>query len=107
MSVLWDNEPSVRSTQTGPRAIPGRSPTPFRSEEGELAQLARALAWHARGHEFDSRILHKKAGHEVWLFLFFDRSTASFRSRSVCYDGALPSCFPSDWQGHLRHNRLR
>lgn len=26
---------------------------------GELAQLARALAWHARGHEFDSRILHK------------------------------------------------
>ena len=27
---------------------------------GGLAQLARALAWHARGHEFDSRILHKK-----------------------------------------------
>ena len=25
---------------------------------GGLAQLARALAWHARGHEFDSRILH-------------------------------------------------
>ena len=31
---------------------------PSRNEEGELAQLARALAWHARGHEFDSRILH-------------------------------------------------
>ena len=30
--------------------------------EGELAQLARALAWHARGHEFDSRILHKITG---------------------------------------------
>jgi hypothetical protein len=28
--------------------------------EGELAQLARALAWHARGHRFDSGILHKK-----------------------------------------------
>ena len=27
--------------------------------QGGLAQLARALAWHARGHEFDSRILHK------------------------------------------------
>ena len=27
---------------------------------GELAQLARALAWHARGHRFDSGILHKK-----------------------------------------------
>lgn len=26
--------------------------------KGGLAQLARALAWHARGHEFDSRILH-------------------------------------------------
>ena len=28
------------------------------SLKGGLAQLARALAWHARGHEFDSRILH-------------------------------------------------
>ena len=27
---------------------------------GGLAQLARALAWHARGHEFESRILHRK-----------------------------------------------
>ena len=26
---------------------------------GGLAQLARALAWHARGHEFESRILHQ------------------------------------------------
>ena len=28
------------------------------SEDGGLAQLARALAWHARGHRFDSDILH-------------------------------------------------
>jgi hypothetical protein len=28
------------------------------SEPGELAQLARALAWHARGRRFDSDILH-------------------------------------------------
>ena len=27
--------------------------------KGELAQLARALAWHARGRRFDSDILHK------------------------------------------------
>jgi hypothetical protein len=27
---------------------------------GGLAQLARALAWHARGHRFDSDILHPK-----------------------------------------------
>ena len=26
---------------------------------GGLAQLARALAWHARGHRFDSDILHQ------------------------------------------------
>ena len=31
------------------------------SEKGGLAQLARALAWHARGHRFDSDILHKKS----------------------------------------------
>lgn len=29
------------------------------TREGELAQLARALALHARGHRFDSGILHK------------------------------------------------
>ena len=28
---------------------------------GGLAQLARALAWHARGHRFDSDILHVSA----------------------------------------------
>ena len=27
---------------------------------GGLAQLARALAWHARGHRFEPDILHKK-----------------------------------------------
>ena len=37
---------------------------------GGLAQLARALAWHARGHEFDSRILHKKRARFRALFLW-------------------------------------
>jgi hypothetical protein len=31
----------------------------FAPRNGGLAQLARALAWHARGHRFDSVILHK------------------------------------------------
>ncbi len=31
-----------------------------KKQYGGLAQLARALAWHARGHRFDSDILHKK-----------------------------------------------
>ena len=28
------------------------------SQKGGLAQLARALAWHARGHRFEPDILH-------------------------------------------------
>ena len=31
------------------------------SLRGGLAQLARALAWHARGHRFDPDILHSGA----------------------------------------------
>ena len=31
--------------------------------KGGLAQLARALAWHARGHRFDSDILHQVIDH--------------------------------------------
>ena len=31
-------------------------------QQGGLAQQARALSWHARGHEFESRILHHKNG---------------------------------------------
>ena len=31
------------------------------SLRGGLAQLARALAWHARGHRFDPDILHSEA----------------------------------------------
>ena len=39
---------------------------------GGLAQLARALAWHARGHQFDPGILHNpgKDGHKsILIFL--------------------------------------
>ena len=36
---------------------------------GGLAQLARALAWHARGHRFESGILHK-AVDSTTAFLF-------------------------------------
>ena len=32
---------------------------------GGLAQLARALAWHARGHEFESRILHQETTQKI------------------------------------------
>ena len=47
-----------------PSAIRGSSQAPLRLPVlrtlfyGGLAQLARALAWHARGHRFDPDILH-------------------------------------------------
>ena len=42
------------------------------THNGGLAQLARALAWHARGHQFDPGILHNpgKDGHKsILIFL--------------------------------------
>ena len=41
---------------------------------GGLAQLARALAWHARGHRFDSDILHKTKPNLLlfWRLRFFN-----------------------------------
>jgi hypothetical protein len=36
---------------------------------GELAQLARALAWHARGRRFDSDILHVTTRNSLVVFL--------------------------------------
>ncbi len=38
---------------------------PYCQKNGGLAQLARALAWHARGHRFDSDILHQENGREA------------------------------------------
>jgi hypothetical protein len=37
---------------------------------GELAQLARALAWHARGHRFDSVILHSFKSPSGGFFIY-------------------------------------
>ena len=58
-------------------------------KRGALAQLARALAWHARGHRFDSVMLHKQKSltvGEAFLFLPADISTTyhSFAPASLC-----------------------
>jgi hypothetical protein len=37
---------------------------------GELAQLARASAWHVEGHRFDSGILHKRLSVKTTFFYF-------------------------------------
>ena len=41
------------------------------SQKGGLAQLARALAWHARGHRFEPDILHTTRQERSNSFLFF------------------------------------
>jgi hypothetical protein len=41
-------------------AEPTRNRRSGKVKNGGLAQLARALAWHARGHRFDSDILHSR-----------------------------------------------
>ena len=41
------------------------------TRNGGLAQLARALAWHARGHRFDPDILHQSGCHFDDRFFFF------------------------------------
>ena len=38
------------------------------TRNGGLAQLARALAWHARGHRFDPGILHRVVAERLPLF---------------------------------------
>lgn len=37
--------------------------------QGDVAQLARALAWHARGRGFESHLLHKKS-HQLTVGFF-------------------------------------
>ena len=41
------------------------------AKRGALAQLARALAWHARGHRFDSVMLHKRNPALAGFFVFY------------------------------------
>lgn len=55
------------------------------THNGGLAQLARALAWHARGHQFDPGILHNpdKDGHESILIFLSDPSPVSTNIPSI------------------------
>ena len=50
---------------SGPKKIPGGYPEGRQLRQpgsllGDVAQLARALAWHARGQGFESPYLHAK-----------------------------------------------
>ena len=48
------------------------------SANGGLAQLARALAWHARGHRFESDILHERVMQKHRSFFVFTGSPHNF-----------------------------
>ena len=48
------------------------------SANGGLAQLARALAWHARGHRFESDILHRRVMLKHRSFFVFIGSPHNF-----------------------------
>ena len=65
---------------------------------GGLAQLARALAWHARGHEFEPRILHQTRNSRMI-------SCGCFLFDSMSFMGGvrtLPSeVFPADPEGQF------
>jgi hypothetical protein len=50
-------------------AEPTRNWRSGKAKNGGLAQLARALAWHARGHRFDSDILHSRSNQKATLGL--------------------------------------
>ena len=47
------------------------------SLRGGLAQLARALAWHARGRGFEPHLLHKKKRLVIYYKAFFNYVTGS------------------------------
>ena len=67
--------------------------TPIPSQSGAiyggLAQLARALAWHARGHRFESDILHfspKPDESSSGFFMLPDKNQGTWRNEmaEVC-----------------------
>ncbi len=53
---------------------------------GGLAQLARALAWHARGHRFDPDILHVcSLEHEIFDILTHKTVSKDFKLKTELY----------------------
>ena len=57
--------------------------------QGGLAQLARALALHARGHRFDSDILHNLV-YQIWGLGVYPELVEGISSTSKRFDGVYP-----------------
>ncbi len=83
----------------------------FCCPSGELAQLARALAWHARGHRFDSGILHPTGRQGQKLSAAFFVSAEIFvwlnkhRNGAVGSGGSNPPIFKNQlfWKGRTQN----
>ena len=61
----------------------GSSTLPGTTLFGGLAQLARALAWHARGHRFDPDILHySRKRKEIFDILTHKTVSKDFKLRN-------------------------
>src|ERR1700748_1901968 len=106
---MFNSNSAIFATPIRPRLR--LSHPPPGSTFGELAQLARALAWHARGRRFDSDILHK-AGLLVRLRLFahpqqlFATNAATVASVSALYANVPKnSFFPAGIRGFPGHWR--
>ena len=72
--------------EVGSSSLPGTTQVVLsETHEGGLAQLARALAWHARGHRFDPDILHCPL-HEDEIFDILTHKTVSkdFKLKTEC-----------------------
>jgi peptidoglycan/LPS O-acetylase OafA/YrhL len=63
------------------------------SKHGGLAQLARALAWHARGHRFDSDILHIFEPSKLTLGGFFLITPMHHINTQATHNKELPRHF--------------
>ena len=71
---------------------------------GGLAQLARALAWHARGHRFDSDILHTFYC-SVTMMVTHQRTMTEHEIFDILNTQQVDSCFhPS--QDEMRIQRI-
>lgn len=63
------------------------------SNEGGLAQLARVLAWHARGQGFESLILHRKMIQKINSIEFRKVLKTIFPDKNIKYICAFNSYF--------------
>ena len=82
---------------------------------GGLAQLVRALAWHARGREFESHILHERQRHQIGAFCClygYAKENSRPLKPSFSKEGWVDciyecACHARGCESHILHKRQR